>query len=66
MNGFGNQGETAMTRDYDSPKSLRQVTFKEQIENNMKHHEAEAAKCKEMLQLLEENPAIARFMELSR
>lgn len=48
-----------------SAMSLRKVTFREQIANDLKHLEELVVKKKEMLKLLDENPAIEKFMDLS-
>jgi hypothetical protein len=45
---------------------LKQVSFREQVVAHIKHHEEQLEKQKEMLKLLDENPAIEKFMDLSR
>lgn len=47
-------------------KEIRQVTIREEIESQIKHLEGQLKIKNEMLTLLSENPAIERFMDLSR
>lgn len=46
--------------------SNRRLTYREEIEIQIKAMEAELNRKKEMLALLDENPAIEKFMNLSR
>lgn len=53
-----------------SASSLRtrdvEVSYREQLEQEASRLEAMAARKREMIKLLDENPAIERFMDLSR
>jgi hypothetical protein len=60
---------------YDSPDdaqglakgtAIRQVSYRKQIEANLNHLRQQVTKQEEMLKLLDENPAIEKFMDLSR
>lgn len=45
---------------------IRQVPYREQLQNNIRHLKEQLSKNEELLKLLDENPAIERFMDLSR
>ncbi len=50
----------------DSPKELRRVTIRQEIEGQIKHHEEQLKIKKEMLALLDRQPDIEKFMDLYR
>lgn len=44
----------------------RQVTMREQLKQTLAHHEREVIRVQQLLELLDKNPAIEQFMDLSR
>ena len=65
MYNYDNLGNSpAMTRTQEM--GLQKVSYKEQIQTNLNFHKSQVEKCEKMLSLLERNPDIAEFMELSR
>lgn len=51
---------------YDSPKMARRETTRMELTRKINELETYLGKQKELLQLLDENPVIEKFMDLSR
>lgn len=51
---------------YDSPKMARRETTRMELTRRISELETYLGKQKELLQLLDENPVIEKFMDLSR
>jgi len=62
--GEGLAEQPMQTRDYDHPKG--QVTIKKELDLEIVHLEKQLAVKKELRTLLDENPIIEKFMNLSR
>lgn len=50
----------------NEPQGLRKMTVREETQANLKYHQRQVEIKTELLKLLDENPAIEKFMDLSR
>lgn len=66
MNGYGSELARNTAYDSEGPKSLQRVSIRKEVELEIKQIEEHLEIKKRMLKLLEENPAIEQFMNLSR
>jgi energy-converting hydrogenase A subunit M len=61
-----NQLAQTYAEDFEVPKVGIQPTLRRKLEMDIKHLEEVLSKKREMLALLDSNPAIEQFMDLSR
>lgn len=67
MEGYGGlANQIGAEVGYDVPKSIRRMTIREELNNQVAGLESMLKNKKAMLQLLDENPVIEKFMDLSR
>jgi hypothetical protein len=62
MNGYGSE----VQKSYDGPSLVRPVTIRVELQLHIKHLEEQLEVKKQLLSLLDANPAIEQFMDLSR